>query len=112
MCPKCGSKLFTHDNICMKCGTYLYQEGHKPYTVLKIDPLIENREARRYYSSNVRGTCKNCERPNLCTNGGLCTSCRKAVQPIEGRRIERGSAEWNQRLRVIREKLNPTLKAA
>jgi len=99
-CPKCGSGMI-RGMICMKCGEIIYPPGFKPIGLDR--PPAESR-------ANFRGTCDNCGREGLCLNGGLCTTCRKAVSPRQGRRIERGSEEWFARLKVVAVRLNPELR--
>lgn len=101
ICPKCGSK-FIADSMCRKCGAFIYPPGFKPIGLGR--PPAESR-------ANFRGTCENCGRENLCLNGGLCSVCRKVVSPRQGRRIERGSEEWELRLEMVREKINPWREA-
>jgi len=109
ICPKCGSKdirpLINCDGTAMdmmcRCGKIIYPPNFTPVGLKR--ELTESR-------ANFRGTCDNCGRENLCLNGGLCSVCRKAVSPRQGRSIIRGSEEWDARLRVVKEKLNPEMR--
>jgi molybdenum cofactor biosynthesis enzyme MoaA len=95
-CPKCGSGMI-NNRICGKCGTYIYPEGFSPVGLTR-GPIVEPR-------SNLLGTCKNCHREDLRLNGQLCSSCAKAVKPVNGRKIIRDSAEYHQKLKAIRERI-------
>ena len=95
-CPKCGSKLI-RDSICCKCGTYIYPQGFTPI-VKRAEFVPEGNKTRI-------GTCENCNRSGLYLHGVLCGSCAASVKPVDGRKIVRGSREYEHRLKVIKDRI-------
>lgn len=91
---------------CIICGRIRYPENFKPYSVITINIGLGVKHARSQHP--CKGTCINCERPDLNLHRGLCGACRNVVNGAYGkRRPEDGSVEYYAALKAYRERRWP-----
>lgn len=106
-CQTCGGNVLG-DGKCLQCGRQAVKL--LVYSVVSASRKKEHEgiKERVVYVKNKRGTCSNCLRDNLCLNSGICSTCLKAT-----RGTHKGTAEYEARLKAVRERLRPGMfKAA
>ena len=96
-CGKCGSRMLYRDNdvvnkddriACRKCGNR-WPGGQKPV-------FVQSEETTE--GVDMRGTCLNCERPDMGLNNGLCGTCNAAATKLIGEARAQALAKVKERI--------------
>lgn len=106
LCPHCGSdKIFNagDNQLGCLCGER-FLPGYKPYTLRSCEHVYMGKEYKQKRKGAKRGTCSNCERPNLfMMSGDLCGACISHVNGVHGPKLTKGSPQYKRALREYRE---------
>lgn len=109
LCPKCGTNMGKGSTACYKCGEIIFHPNFTPYKVRSCEHKYTGKVYQQI-NRGKRGTCENCERPNMWRTIGLCGACLSQIRINRYGKFynfDKNSKEGQKRLHDYREKRWP-----